>query len=265
MHSTHYVCLVSRQTRHFIYLSLLFMVVVTGSCKKQRAVESNFAVLHIVGAIKDNKYVVTNFKGTQPLPNYLAAARIGTFQTPFPGRYYIAEPQQPLAFYTFPDTMPGSKPVLSMNLQLQKDVLYTLFVAGTTSSLDTVLIKENLPVIAIKDSVSAVRFVNLMSGAPVSVNLKGEPYGSALQSLPYMGVSAYARYPIRHYITRYEFEVRDAATGDLLVTYTDEEVDPYMSGGALNWLSKARTQVIAGTRGVTTGVNRMTVRYYFPK
>lgn len=263
MHSIHSICLACRQAQYFIYLSLLSMLVITGSCKKQQTVESNFAVLHIVGIIKDNQYVVTNFKGAQPLSNYLGASRIGTFQAAFPGKYFITEPQQPLAFYAFPDTMPGSKPVLNMTLQLQKDALYTLFVAGTTSALDTVLVKENLPVIPVKDSVSAVRFVNLMSGAPVSVNLKGQPHGSAIQSLPYKGISAYAHYPIRHYITRYEFEVRDVATGNLLVTYVDEQAAPNESG-ALNWLSKARTHVIGGTRGTTTGVNRMTVRYYYP-
>jgi hypothetical protein len=252
--------LLSRPLVH--WFQLFIVVVLVGSCRKQRAVEGNFAVLHIAGAIQDGKYVVTNFNGTGAISYYLTASRIGTHQSPFPGKYYIGNPQLPLAFYAFPDTLPGNKPVLNLNMQLQMGEAYTLFLAGSTSSLDTVLIKETIPAISPSDSISAVRFVNLGNTGAISVNLKGKPNGSAVQRLPYKGITTFAHYPVTHNIASYEFEIRDAATGNLITTFVDDEVYPGAGNGIHLWLGKVRTHVFMGTPGITTGVNRAFVRYF---
>ena len=243
----------------FYTVILLSVAVFFSSCAKQKAVQGDFAVLHIFGAISNDDYVVTNFKGAQPINYYSQASRIQTidFAAP-PNKYYISNSPQPLAFYTFPDTLPGIKPMLNMELNLQMGEAYTLFLAGSNKSLDSMLIKETIPVLNESDSVSAVRFVNLCNTAPISVNLKGKPYGSAVQSLPYKGITGYVNYPAGRSIDTYEFEIRDAASGNLITTYVATGVNG-IAANIYYWLGKARTHVLTGTPGVSTGANRVRI------
>ena len=237
----------------FIFIIVLF------SCKKQKALEPNFAVLQMYGWIADNGIVVTNFSDA-PLVKYSEASRVNSYLLSlYMNKHYITNAIQPLAFYGYPDTLPGSAPVLKMNLALEKGQVYSLFMSGTTTSLDTVLVKDNFPVLKQSDSTTAIRFVNLMKGSALSINLKGEPYGSAVQNLPYMDVTEFKNFPVRYDTDTYTFEVRDAVTNDLLesVLFTD------INGKANDthwWLAKLRTHAITGIRGVTSGVNQMSMR-----
>jgi len=242
--------------RHGIFI----LIIVLFSCKKQKVIKPDFAVLQLFGWIADNGIVVTNFSDA-PLANYSEAARVNTLLLSlYMNKYYIANKVQPFAFYAYPDTLPKSAPLLKLDLELEKNRIYSLFISGTTTSLDTVLVKDNFPVLQPSDSVAAVRFVNLMKGAAVSINLKGKPFGSVMQNLPYMGVTEFQTFPVREDIDTYEFEIRDAVTSDLLTTYLCKDVNAKETG-THRWLAKLRTHAITGIRGNTSAgdPNSMTI------
>lgn len=98
---------------------------------------------------------------------------------------------------------------------------YSLFLTGTSpTSVDNVLIKENYKY-AYSDSVCGVRFINLApSSNPVSVDIKGQANGSEVASLAYKAYTGFNPHPALGSTPSYVFEFRDAATGNLLTTYT---------------------------------------------
>jgi hypothetical protein len=240
---------------------IIILTIVLFSCKKQKATKPDFAVLQLYGWIASNGIVVTNYSGA-PLANYSEAARVNSLLLSlYMNKYYITDKVQPFAFFAYPDTLPKSAPLLKLDLQLEKHQIYSLFMSGTTASLDTVLVKDNFPVFQPSDSAAAVRFVNLMRGDAVSINLKGKPYGSVVQSLPYMGVTEFQNFPVRDDIDTYEFEVRDAVTNNLLTTYSCRDVNAKETG-THRWLAKLRTHAVTGIRGNTSAgdPNSMTIR-----
>lgn len=241
---------------------LFVFLIALASCKKQVVVEPDFAVLQMYGWIANHGVVVTNFNET-PLVNYSEAARVSSAENGYyMHKYYISSPVQPLSLYAYPDTFPKSQPVLKMYLKLEQRQIYSLFLSGATTSLDTLLVKDNLPVISQADSASSIRFVNLMSGGPVSINLKGEPYGSVIQSLSYMTVSAYKDFPVKDNTESYEFEVRDAVTNELLATELYDNINGKLDGNH-QWLGKIRTHAVVGIRGITSESSRDRMRMAF--
>jgi hypothetical protein len=245
------------------FLVAVCAIMALGACKKQTPVKGNFAVLRIYGVIKDNEYLVTNFKGSEPLDIYKDATRISAGGNAYGfNKFYVYDSPQSIGFYYYKDTMPKSEPVLKLDLELEKGQIYTLFLSGTRNVVDTLLIKENIPTFETTDSSTVFRFVNLSNDAPVSVNLKDEPYGSLISSLPYQGISAWFRFPLVANMQPYEFEVRDAATGELLATYKDNDMTG-AAGKTHRWLQKSRNHVFYGIRGETSSANKPQVRGFY--
>ncbi|MBO9572062.1 MAG: DUF4397 domain-containing protein, partial [Chitinophagaceae bacterium] len=82
-----------------------------------------------------------------------------------------------------------------------------------------ILIKENFP--RHTDSTTGVRFVNLSPNSPeLSINLVGSPNGSEVTSLPYKAVTEFKNYSATWADNFYDFEIRNAATGEVLGFYT---------------------------------------------
>jgi len=96
---------------------------------------------------------------------------------------------------------------------------YSLFLCGDSpANVESVFVKDNLAVF--KDSVCAVRFINLMPGSdPISVNISGNANGSEVQSLAYKNLSNFIQHPAKKVNKSYSFDIRDAATGNLLTSY----------------------------------------------
>ncbi|WP_439697435.1 hypothetical protein ACFGVS_03270 [Mucilaginibacter sp. AW1-7] len=98
---------------------------------------------------------------------------------------------------------------------------YSLFLTGPSpSAVESVLIKETFPY-AYKDSICAVRFINLAQGnTPVSVNIKGQANGSEAASVAYKAYTDFKQYPAKKINPNYIFEFRNAGTGTLITSYT---------------------------------------------
>lgn len=119
--------------------------------------------------------------------------------------YPLATPTQPFYNQTMA-TMNGS--------------YYSLFLAGaSTANIDAILIKESYK--NYTDSLCGVRLINLSPDSnPVSVDIAGNANGSEVSSLAYKAYTSFKQYPAKLADASYNFEVRDAATGNLLASYT---------------------------------------------
>lgn len=108
---------------------------------------------------------------------------------------------------------------------------YSLFLTGTSSAIDNVLIQETYTQ-TYPDSVCGVRFINLAPGSnPVSVDIRGSANGSEAASLVYKAYSGFNKHPATANISGYTFEFRDAVSGSLLTSYTLNT--PYLHNATL--------------------------------
>jgi len=128
---------------------------------------------------------------------------------------------QRLRLYQYPDTTDKSIPLFDLRLNLPVGSMKTLYLTGTATQPDSLMVDESFPYHPASDSVTSMRFANLSPGsAPISINLLGQPAGSIVANLPYKGISAFFTYPATSKISSYTFEIRDAASGALLLTYS---------------------------------------------
>lgn len=195
-----------------IYTLLFFaLLIVNASCKKA-SVNPGLISFNVIQATTDvpSVYVYftatpSNFYQQQAIIPYAASAEYG-----------IA-PNTPLVVVSSADT---SKNLLSGTLHLKNGGIYSLYLAGPASHLDTLLLQDQIPVHA--DSSSGVRFINLSSGRqPITVNLQGNPSTQTeFPVLAYKHISSFKSYPATSAITSYNFEIRDQASGLLLSTFT---------------------------------------------
>ena len=138
--------------------------------------------------------------------------------------------------------------MLKMFFQLPMGTVGSLFVAGTPAVPDTLFIKDTPAHFPITDSSMGIRFVNL-SGAKtaVSINLQGQPPGSEAAGLLYKNVTAFRTYKAIPSVQQYVFEVRDAATGQLLASNTIN--NPGVTAAVNQWRYHNFTLVYSGVPG----------------
>jgi hypothetical protein len=98
--------------------------------------------------------------------------------------------------------------------------IYSLFIAGTTTSLDTLFVQDNIPAYPQNDSVTGVRFVNLASGGnSITINVQGNPGQPLATAVAYKQITSFNQLPAAIPITDYTFEFRDAISDSVLTTY----------------------------------------------
>lgn len=107
------------------------------------------------------------------------------------------------------------------NLDVDKNSNYSLFLTGVSDqAIDNVLIKETYQR-TYADSICGVRFINLSPGSDaVSVDIAGSANGSEVGNLEYKAYTGFNKHPATVAINSYTFEFRDAATGNLLTSYS---------------------------------------------
>jgi hypothetical protein len=231
------------------FLSLGLMV----SCYKTVTM-TGAAALTIVNAIPDNQILYPNFaarsadgKTPVPLTFYATAAKIrrggsGEFGS-YSGTLYLSLSQST-------DTMTS---IWNGSLSLPIGSIQTLFLAGDTTKVDTLLTTDAIPYYPSTDTSAGVRFVNLSTGSgPMSVNLQGNPgTQTEFSNLGYLQASVFKAYPAGDSVQNagYNFEIRDQATDSVLTTYT-----------WYCYLQKSMTIVLYGSE--STGLNIFTVNNF---
>jgi len=114
----------------------------------------------------------------------------------------------------------GAQSYYNQTLSTANGSYYSLFLAGASpAAVDAILIKESYQ--NYTDSLCGVRFINLSPDSqPVSVDIQGNANGSAVSSLAYKAYTGFLPYPAKLADAAYNFEVRDAASGNVIATYT---------------------------------------------
>lgn len=201
----------------------LLLAAVSLSCKKQTLQEGNPVMLQVINTVEGGEYLYANLTGTHPI-RYANALLIGN---PSWNRLTFTAASQPIAFYTQADTLPESKPVWNRTLEVVPGKIYSLFLTGETKSISHILTENIIPPYSKTDSMANVRFAHMYNGQPVSINLKGQPAGSLVKSIAYKEVTAYSALSANSSVDSYEFEFRNATTGELLGSFLVPDVNDY--------------------------------------
>ncbi len=195
---------------------ILLLIVVALSCKKEAGVVKPVPIssLTIVNAIIGSDEIIADLTGADSVAAYYSTApqiSYGSYK-----RYSIPSGSVPIVIYSISDTI---TPVFKSTLSLNNSSIYSLFLCGTSPKQpDTLLTQDLIPYHSSIDSTIGIRFVNLSSGNPVSVNIQDSANGSEVSSLGYKGITVFKNYAVTTDVTEYIFEIRDAVTGDLLIT-----------------------------------------------
>lgn len=101
---------------------------------------------------------------------------------------------------------------------VDKDI-YSLFLGGTPTAVNGILIKENIPYRT--DSTGGIRFINLSPNSPpLNINLSATPSVNEVSNLAYKQYTDFKSYPGLASTPTYSFQVKNASTGALLLTYS---------------------------------------------
>lgn len=199
------------------FLAICFMSVVWGGCAKQRDVTTPPIPLQLFNAMDDGVPLALNLNNGNPV-NYLSSKIIDN-KASVTNIYPISAPGQVVHFYAYPDTLVHNSPVFSMGLDLEPDFVYSLFFAGTKTSVDTVLVKEKLHRFSFTDTTIRLRVINLSNGDPINVNIKGKPNGSLAENLGYKKITGFTTLPADATVSEYVIEFKNQVTGVILETY----------------------------------------------
>lgn len=230
-----------------VFLFCMALLLTITSCKKENKLP-DLASLNLINAVVDCPKLITNFKGTEPIDYYLAGI-LDYNRADDRNMFSVHAGTQRLGLYKYNDTGSKSKPLYDLTLDLPVGSVHSLFLTGTVSEPEMLLVKDALPYHALADSTMGVRFVNLSKGDPVSVNIINKANGSEVSQLAYKESTAFTIYPARIDIASYVFEFRDAASGTLITSFTTENKFNPGSPFYTYWIYRNFTMALVGKPG----------------
>jgi hypothetical protein len=97
--------------------------------------------------------------------------------------------------------------------------IYSLFVAGSAITPDTMLVQDIIPHWPYADSSAGLRFVNLVQAESISIDYVGGT-GNVASNLAYKGIVGFQQFSANslEQVAGYKFEFRDAESDSLLAT-----------------------------------------------
>ncbi len=201
------------------------MVLLFAACSKNEVSRAGSASLVIFNGIAGTNPIRTSFSTVGPTVFNTANVMFYASFTPNTNLYHPIAGAVPLRLYHQPDTMPQSNPLYSLDLNLPEGSIHSLFLTGTASAPESVLVKDELLYFPAGDSAMGIRFVNLVpDNIPVSINTSSQTQGSEVSDLAYKGVTAFKKYPVKMDVADYVFEFRHATTGSLIASYATTEI-----------------------------------------
>jgi hypothetical protein len=235
------------------YLHRILILPIIGlalsSCEKDEEV-IEVASVNVINAAVNSVVVKVNYLGTPVIwSSYTGTAGTVSFSA---NKMYTlpAGSNVPLTIVPTNDTL---TPIYNSNLSLNAYDLYSLYLAGQAPTYETVLIKENIPQ-RYQDSIIGFRFINLSPNSPaVSVSLSTTPTVTEFADVSYKQSTEFKTYPAKKVTTSYVFQVKNAATGALITTYTHS----LTATPGRFWNV---TLVLKGLVGTTTGTNAIGIQ-----
>jgi hypothetical protein len=211
-------------------LSIIVLLFLLFSCNKSEnnVKQLSISAMTVVNAVVNAGPLISDITGADSVASYYSAARQISYGTFFENSIPSAS-TVPVVIYQLSDT---THALFNAKLNLQPNSIYSLFLSGTLNgqnSPDSLLTVDHPPYHPPTDSSSGIRFVNLSPGSsPISVNIQGNPSASEVSTLSYRNITGFKNYPATTNITQYTFEIRDAASGNLLTAYT-YNIAPYQN------------------------------------
>ncbi len=192
-----------------------FTIAAFTACKKSTVDITPLASVNIINASVNVASIKPNFTGPG-LPNYYnlitTTVSYGA-NSVFP---VLANANVPLTIINSTDSTTA---LYKTNLSLTNGGVYSLYLAGQSTAVDTIMVKESIP--SYTDSSCGVRFINLSYNSnPIVVTQSATPTVADFSSLSYRSYSAFKTYPALSTTNTYAFQVRDATTMALLGSYT---------------------------------------------
>ncbi|MES2331329.1 MAG: hypothetical protein V4539_17125 [Bacteroidota bacterium] len=195
--------------------SFIFMVIAglaMSGCQKNESPASQ-ASLNIVHAIVNVPAIKVNRYGSGTIySTFIDSVKFGANEV----ITVVSGNSVPVSVVNTADTL---HPVFNGNINVSAGSITSLFLAGQSTSVDTITVQDVIPYRA--DSTAGVRFINLLVNSnPVSINIKGNANGSEVTSLAYKANTGFKNYTALNINASYIFEIRDAGTGTLITSYT---------------------------------------------
>jgi len=194
-------------------------------CKKEEAPRmGSVATINVINAIPNSANGILPIFGTVDSPLYYQ----DLYYTIYYGSGYCYTQEagkQNLTIIQANDT-PTAKFAPNLykgSLQLASGGIYSMFLGGDTSNVDTLFTADRLPGIIPTDSVSGIRFANMSTGSnPYNVTLTGNPPSQTeFANISYKSASSFKTYPTNSAIGGvYNFTIWDQVTGDSVTTFT---------------------------------------------
>jgi hypothetical protein len=185
------------------------------SCNKNIAPPFAAVSLNIANANVGSQGVIPNF-GTPGFSYANSTLNIGY------GSASNCEPEPGNISLSIVQSTDTSQTLINRQYNLKIGGIYSLFVAGSTTSPDTLFVQDNIPVLPVVDSVTGVRFVNLVQGSgPISIDILANSGAAIVTSLAYKSISGFQQFPANSVAqgNGYIFEFRDAISDSLLASY----------------------------------------------
>ena len=219
--------------------ALLFILTIV-SCKKDNQLQQQ-ASLNVVNAAINVASVKVNYFGESVV--------YATFDPINYGANKVYTVGAGSVFITIVPTADTLNPIYDKTILTEAGGVYSLFLAGQSPIVDTLFVTDAIPYRS--DSSAGVRFINLsVNSSPVSINILGNPNGSEVASLPYKTITDFKTYPARSANGTYKFEVRDATSGALLVTYS-------LSTPRFNNVTLVLKGLLGGSGSTVLGIQRV--------
>jgi hypothetical protein len=194
-------------------LITLLLVPLFFSCKKQNDAPTDLASVNIVNATVNLSSVKVNYIN----PNAFYA-KITDQVSYGANKVYSIPTNKPRML----DIVSSSDTLLSIYhkvIKLSAGNIYSLYLAGQSTAVDTILLKDNIPYRA--DSTAGVRFMNLSyNSTPVNVTLSTTTTVNEFNNIAYKGITDFKTYPALKKNTSYVFQIRDGVSNALLTSYT---------------------------------------------
>lgn len=174
-------------------LYCLFFVGLLSACKKDSVKTTPLASLNLTNAIVSG-----------------ATAKMGSNAATISSNAYtqfgLVAGTNPLYVYPSTDSL---HPYYNNSISTNQGDVYSLFLTGTTSAVDAVVIKENIPYWT--DSSAGIRFINLSpntGGKPLNITLSASSSVNEVSGLNYKQYTDFKKYN-GFYNSAYTFEIRN--------------------------------------------------------
>jgi hypothetical protein len=236
------------QNKFLLLCTAFLLIMVVNACSKRELNPGTPATIQVFNALNDGSAVYMTFSDKRPA--VFKTTRLITVNTA--GRLTLDASPLPVQLYSRPDTMSKDAPILTANLDFERGAIYSMFIYGSKSSAKHIWHKDQIPPLGMSDSTTHIRFANFSEEQNISVNIKGQPVGSFIQQIQLRSFSDFIELSANKSVVKYEFEIRDLATGDLITTYVADKVNDFTGNSGNNaWYNKSNTLVLVGKQGGT--------------